>query len=395
MNHICSNCTSLNVKKIGEKNFYIAFSPDHYRFTYAYCSCCGFIFNATPPSEGQLCAYYSSPNRWGHIHQVVPASSRKIWQSQYSFLKNGIKEGLNRVIELGCGPGYFLTMLKKRQFAETIDGYELSRKSISYAREKFYLKIIDATTNSIDDVGKTKKYDAVILRHLLEHVPNPYHYLNTLEVLLESDGYIFIEVPSMTSLDTHCQDFPVFEHINYFTVGSLETLLARSYYSVITIQECTYPESSEKPYRVIRVIAKKTDQQHLASKQLTSLSYDKIYAYMISCDYMTRAIDEVDDLIVKNENYNKKYAIYSASNETLHILEKSQLVSTGQCVALFDNNPAKHGKKLCSLPVYSPKKINEIQPDIIVIGSKNYQAEIYQELSQSKNSSIEIIKIFD
>ena len=68
----------------------------------------------------------------------------------------------------------------------------------------------------------------LILRHVLEHIPDPYHFLAALRDANSGQGLIYIEVPC---LDWICKErawFDIFyEHVNYFRLTDFHRMFGR------------------------------------------------------------------------------------------------------------------------------------------------------------------------
>lgn len=79
-----------------------------------------------------------------------------------------------------------------------------------------------------------KKYDLVVLCHILEHVPDPHKLLNDALDSCNDDGFVYIEVPNEAEqygiyprLDRVMKERGAWhEHINYFDAISLEALVS-------------------------------------------------------------------------------------------------------------------------------------------------------------------------
>ena len=123
------------------------------------------------------------------------------------------REGL---VEVGCGKGFFLEMLLERGvdvtgFDSTYDG-ENSR-----VIKKYFEPGIIATPAK-----------GLILRHVLEHIPNPYDFLCQLRDANGGAGLIYIEVPCFEWILHKRAWFDIFyEHVNYFRMSDFGRMFNR------------------------------------------------------------------------------------------------------------------------------------------------------------------------
>lgn len=119
------------------------------------------------------------------------------------------------LIEVGCGKGGFLEQLSSLGFSITgMDpAYEGNNPAI---RREFF------TPNSAAHA------DGVILRHVLEHIPDPVAFLDGIRVANGGGGLIYIEVPCFDWILENHSWFDVFyEHVNYFNLSDFHRMFGR------------------------------------------------------------------------------------------------------------------------------------------------------------------------
>jgi SAM-dependent methyltransferase len=113
----------------------------------------------------------------------------------YSVQKWDFLEGLRdlrageRVLEVGCGPGHFLNLLREVG-CEPI-GMESSPIAAAQARARGH-----TVHESLQPLLAGKdRFASIYAFHVIEHVPDPLHFLNDLRRLLQPGGRIGIAVP--------------------------------------------------------------------------------------------------------------------------------------------------------------------------------------------------------
>jgi len=115
------------------------------------------------------------------------------------------------LIEVGCGKGYFLELLRGK-------GYPII--GIDPAYEGSNADVVKQPFTA--DLGLSA--DAVVLRHVLEHIPQPLAFLQEI-AKANQGGQIYIEVPCFDWILEHQAWFDVFyEHVNYFRLEDLRGL---------------------------------------------------------------------------------------------------------------------------------------------------------------------------
>jgi SAM-dependent methyltransferase len=107
------------------------------------------------------------------------------------------------LVEIGCGKGYFLERLAER-------GFDV--KGLDPAYEGTNPNILKTPFTD----GLQLSADAIILRHVLEHISDPLTFLSNI-ARVNRGGMIYIEVPCFDWISRHRAWFDIlYEHVNYF-----------------------------------------------------------------------------------------------------------------------------------------------------------------------------------
>jgi hypothetical protein len=139
--------------------------------------------------------------------------------------------GREQIVEVGCGKGLFLELLAVR-------GVEVTGFDPSYEGEN---PRIIARYFSPDERMRAK---GLVLRHVLEHIPDPFLFLQQLREANGGSGLLYVEVPCLDWILAHRAWFDVFyEHVNYFrlvdfarmfgTVVQAERLFGGQYLGIV------------------------------------------------------------------------------------------------------------------------------------------------------------------
>ena len=135
-------------------------------------------------------------------------------KSVLTLFKQKVKQG-SLIVEVGCGKGDFVEMVQSDGFFK-ICGFDASYEGSNPAIEKRYL-------NENDKI----KTDFVVLRHVLEHVQNPYKFLSMLKAVF-CNAKVYIEVPNYDWIVANKTFFDItYEHVNYFSQISLKNYLTQ------------------------------------------------------------------------------------------------------------------------------------------------------------------------
>jgi SAM-dependent methyltransferase len=82
-------------------------------------------------------------------------------------------EGLSSVLDVGCGNGVMFEMIRKRRLDLDYLGVDVTEKLLQVARQLFPADAHRFRRMSLYDLKKSRrKFDAVVCRHVLEHLPD-------------------------------------------------------------------------------------------------------------------------------------------------------------------------------------------------------------------------------
>lgn len=142
-----------------------------------------------------------------------------------------------RILEIGSGHGFFVEMMKKKNY--NIIGIEVSKE-----RRKIAKRVAaDATIldiNLLEDNPHIGEFHIVVMFHVLEHILNPILFLRKIRDRLKPNGKLIVEVPNFNDYqiklnrayeEWHFQR----AHIHYFTPKTLKYVLTKSGFKKITI----------------------------------------------------------------------------------------------------------------------------------------------------------------
>jgi 2-polyprenyl-3-methyl-5-hydroxy-6-metoxy-1,4-benzoquinol methylase len=199
------------------------------RFRIELCENCGIAFTRPAPAAADLPKYYP-PAYYGGGSKRFPAFVEQLQCALYRRRAAKVEQilgGKGKVLDIGCGPGFLLHEFRARGW--DVHGTEFSEQSAAHACNALGLPV------SIGDVAALQfgaaSFDAVILWHVLEHMPDPHATIAEAARLLRPDGILLCAVPNFGSLEARfAQDnwfhLDVPRHLNHFTATALTTLLA-------------------------------------------------------------------------------------------------------------------------------------------------------------------------
>ena len=137
---------------------------------------------------------------------------------KYDIIKKYInKKFQNNLLEIGCGAGGILSFFQSKGF--NCHGIDFENDHLDYARNK-NIKVF----SNIENIKE--KFDVIILSHVIEHLISVEEIFTQCKKLLNDNGLIYIEVPSLESINKHYySDLKNFLHIAHVTHFSEKTFM--------------------------------------------------------------------------------------------------------------------------------------------------------------------------
>jgi SAM-dependent methyltransferase len=189
------------------------------------CGMCGLRSIDPIPDAEALAEYYSR-------HYVLAVDSHHVDGRRILAQADHLIRELKRyapdartLCEIGCSAGWLLNELRFRGYR--VKGYELSVATSRLARDNFGLDVVTG-----EFTGDGECFDAILMRHVLEHTRDPLAQLVAAARRLKPGGTLFLAVPNGGGLASRVlgQYWSWYippAHIWYFTRPSLYCFLER------------------------------------------------------------------------------------------------------------------------------------------------------------------------
>tara|TARA_B100001750_G_scaffold33156_1_gene23032 strand:+ start:4700 stop:5572 length:873 start_codon:yes stop_codon:yes gene_type:complete len=219
----CPICTTEMKFKFVTKDYLVTGES----FDIVECEACS-IRTTTPfPDKKIIGNYYSSDDYISHDDKVsgifdsiyglvrtYQLNKKKKLIGKYFNKSNG------KILDIGCGAGDFLQYMKENHW--NINGVDTSNKARKIAKKKLNIKVMDPK----DWINNKEKYDVITCWHSLEHVHEPWVYLDKIKKSLTLDGFLIVALPNYQSTDAKiykefwaAYDTP--RHLYHFTIKSM------------------------------------------------------------------------------------------------------------------------------------------------------------------------------
>jgi 2-polyprenyl-3-methyl-5-hydroxy-6-metoxy-1,4-benzoquinol methylase len=190
----CPYCNSENIKVHFDANIPNILSACHEESLYKtrlepfkamICKECLLGFSKKIISNNEQKEIYDN-----YYYNYTPTKvERAKYKGILDIIKNHFKKS-DAIVEVGCSDGYLLEELRNNEYLN-LTGIDVGHQA-NIAENKGFKIIKDYFNEKL----LVEKYDGFLLRHVLEHFPNPFKSLKIMKKLLKPEGKIIIEVPN-------------------------------------------------------------------------------------------------------------------------------------------------------------------------------------------------------
>ncbi len=264
-----------------------------------------------------------------------------------------------RILEVGCGKGDFLRLLCQVSGA-TAEGYDTSYEGAEQEPGiRFHRRYVGAA-----DIQE--RFDLIVCRHVVEHVPEIGVFLESLAAMARASGdpRVVIETPRLEwIIQNRCLWDVFYEHCNYFTMGALAHLCRRVGFRVVR-----HTGVFQGQYQFLELQLAKTARLPAAPPRRP---HDRLAPFARAARHH---LNQVEAQIAAASPAGR-WAIWGAGAKGVALVNQLQSV---QPVCVIDSNAAKQGCVIpgSRVPVVAPHDRRVVGLELILIANPNYAGEI-------------------
>ncbi len=179
------------------------------------CLSCGLVFSKKIPTENELKDFYKNYGVNNYLSPLTIKRYNELLDKFEPFRKT------NRILDVGCGIGYFLVEAKKRGWE--VYGTEISEDSAEICVSKGIL----ISLGTLDSKNyEPNSFDIITSLEVIEHINNPTIEIENFYKILREGGLAYITTPNFNSLLRYrlkgaynIITYP--EHLTYYTDKTL------------------------------------------------------------------------------------------------------------------------------------------------------------------------------
>lgn len=299
-----------------------------YKLELGLCMHCGFMQLLHPIKPEILYENYFTISSW----KRQPHVSRLIQLIDDLVCIDNSKS----VLELGCNDGIFLNQLSQKGIKKCVgiepanDAFELASKYDLDIRHGFF-----------NEKNRTKlginnnEFDIIVFRQVLEHIENLLSFLEGVKNSLSKNGTVVIEIPD-SSIHLDSLDYCLWEeHVNYFTIDTLNTLLTKFGFEIFHYETTLFSG------KALTVFAQHSSKGMVVDKTKKDISSAKLFAkkFPIFKKKVQEAYGEIDKLAfygcgARSSNFINFMDLENVSCFIDDQVEKQNLFVPGCCVEI-------------------------------------------------------------
>jgi len=337
--------------------------PAAYPLTLVLCPNCCLVQlkHTTPPSV----LYTDNYGYKSGVNKTMQMELKDIVQKALKTLKN--KKGKILAVDIGANDG---TLLQNYPSSVIRVAIEPIKKLAKEAKQHANIVINDFFnyTTYKKSLGKKKAHIITAISCFYD-MDDPNTFLSDITKILDENGVFVIQQNYLKSmLELHAFDNIVHEHLEYYSLHSLHTLLARHYLDVFHVEESPMNGGSFRTYIAFAGKRKITNSVQRLLQQEDRLKLDTKKPYDTFAKQVKKNKKKLRAFIRRVVKKGKTVFVYGASTRGNTLLQYFGLNNT-LLTAAVERNPEKWGKRIASLniPIISEEQAREKKPDYMLV----------------------------
>jgi 2-polyprenyl-3-methyl-5-hydroxy-6-metoxy-1,4-benzoquinol methylase len=180
------------------------------------CGACGFVFCKPIPTQDELNEVYEGYGRNDYLSDLTIQAYERVLDSFEPYRKT------NKLIDVGCGIGYFLEVAKKRGWE--VYGTEFTEEAVKMCESKGASMKLGPLNTKDYEAGS---FDIITSFEVVEHINNPREELSSFNKILRKGGLVYCTTPNFNAVERfqlgaswNVLTYP--EHLSYYTPKTLK-----------------------------------------------------------------------------------------------------------------------------------------------------------------------------
>ncbi len=352
------------------------------------CSDCGFVYADGLPASSVFERYYREMSKYDPDidEKPLPAYKHHNHHIVSSELARRLPDRSVRILDVGSASGELLSVLRQIGY-ENLTGLDPSARCAEVAMRRHGIRVLNAPISQM--ATSNERFDLLLLGGVLEHVRDLGDVLFGLRSLLRGDGAIFIAVPNAERFAAYVEapyQHLSMEHINFFTLRSLESLFAAHGMWLADSWETTHLLGAMRE-PTINAIFRSSSAALEVARDATGAR--EMARYLSSSMRLQDSIlSQLGPLIAPRE----PLMVWGVGSLTMHLLCDKPFGDLN-IVAFVDANENYWGKTIRGVPVLDPGDVRR-RSETILVSSYSYGAEIVALIRGGYHLANRVVTLF-
>ena len=225
--------STFNLKNISKNTYSARRLPDRIHYRIVKCVKCSLVFSSPIITSEKISEFYKQSlcNYKEQIPYLIKTYLNVIKRIENNIPKNP------KVLEVGCGNGFFMKALLNSGLTKNVFGVEPSMKMVLQAdsdlRSRIKVNFFKQT------LFPKNSFDLILCFHTLDHMVDPNEFIKGAQSLLKKNGYVVVVVHDTEGLSVKLLGgrsviFDI-EHIYLFNKKTLSEIFLRNKFKVVKI----------------------------------------------------------------------------------------------------------------------------------------------------------------
>lgn len=293
----------------------------------------------------------------------------------------------SKVLDIGSNRGDFLLTLRSVNQTAELWGIEPDTSITDGYRDNESIKLV---VGRLPDVSIPRDYfDLIYCSHTLEHLSDPCGALDLIREILVENGLAYLEVPNIEIISSTnmVEEFFIDKHLYHYSSSSFRAAIARARLEVVS-----FGGDSENLWAVVR-----KGGDFLGNGD-TLIDPDPLGQVTLINQY-EKTLERNRELMVRasariGELAEKEIIVVWGAGRILDALVSFGGLDLGSVAGVIDKTLSKHISSIHGIPILSPESGGSINPDRLIITSREYFDEIKLEAKIVWPSLRQIYSIF-
>ena len=335
--------------------------------------------------------YIDCDDIFDETYAYFSSASKSYLQHAFTYVETIVKElkldKNSSVIEIASNDGYLLKNFLHKNIP--CFGIEPTLSTAEAAKKIGVPVIIDFLTVKLANqlVKNGKQADLIIGNNVYAHVPDLVDFTEAIRLLLKEHGTVTLEFPHLMQLLKHNQFDTIYhEHYSYHNLDTVTKVFQKAGLRVWKVDEIPTHGGSLRVYGCLHGDTRSTDKSVatvLKKEKSFGLFNFKAFRHLQTTAESIKF--ELLSFLLSAKANGKVVCGYGAAAKGNTLLNYSGIRSD-LIPFIFDASPSKQNKFMpgSHIPILSPKDINKIKPDYILILPWNIKDEVMEQLNFTK-----------